>query len=149
VPEWDIYPHAIEDAFLRLSPRAVPQEATATEYNFRTGPIEPGVMYRGYVLSDYDLSLGSHITRVTKSPDDRWGHEIRHGVTEATALRAQTENSGDQEYCRAQKQKAPCAVTQTPRYYAFRGRKMWSSAGIIFDNPEYPSGRKCAWEDAR
>jgi hypothetical protein len=146
IPEWDIYPHAIEDAYLKLSPKIAPLEATPTDYTFHIGSLEPGEFYRGYVLSEYDLSLGSHVTKVTRNSDDNWGHVIRQGVSSGSALKEQEEIHGDQAYCRGEKLTAPCTVTKTPQFYSFRGIQMWGPAGIIFDNPEYPPGQKCAWE---
>ncbi|MDA8240575.1 MAG: hypothetical protein M0Z67_09435 [Nitrospiraceae bacterium] len=149
VPEWDIYPHDIQDAYLKVSPGNAGKEAGPGDFTFHISSLKAGGFSRAYVLSEYEASHSSHVTKVTAEAADTWPHAIGQKTWPGAALKNQVELHGDEGYCRTVGLPAPCYVDNRNVMYPFRGRQMWGSMGVIFDNPPFPPGSTCEWDALR
>jgi hypothetical protein len=150
IPGWDIYLHNIENAYVKISSRTTPSNATPTDYTLSIPLMQPGYLYRGYILSDMELNHSEYATAVKTTDDDTWTHAdggLMTDIWPGTALKAPIDTYTDTTSCAGYGAAAPCAVRHSPGFYTFRGMALWGPLGVIFDSPEYPVGSSCSWED--
>lgn len=149
IPEWDIYPHNLKDAYVKISTISNPIAASATQYTYSVGNIGPGYISRAFILADAEGSLKhSHAITVEKTTAaDTFTHASNafNGIWTGQSLKSTVEYSESGDICSAYGFTAPCAIRHAPPFYQFRGTYMWGATGAIFDNPEYPVGQKCSW----
>ncbi|MEW6417390.1 MAG: hypothetical protein AB1480_04630 [Nitrospirota bacterium] len=149
IPSWDIYLHNIADAYVKISTRTTPINASPMDYTLSIPLMQPGYLYRGYILSDMDLNHSEYATAVKTTSDDTWTHAeggLMTGIWPGTAIKAPIDTYTDTVSCAEYGVAAPCAIRRSPGFYSFRGLELWGPLGVIFDNPEYPVGSECPWE---
>ena len=123
-PEWDVYPHDLQNAFFKFSSPSMPQQATPTNFDLLVPLIEDGTVHRSYVLADDEFYVSNDITKVKKIPSDPWFSEVELFLRSAMAVRRQE-------------------GSPYPTYYPFRGRQLWGPAGSVVVNREYPNDTSC------
>ncbi len=150
IPGWDIYPHILQEAYVRISPSGNPVTASPTVYTFNTSGIQPGMLHRVYILSDYMNQINhSHYVTVNKTTEsDTFTHvsDIFTGIWTADMIKSQIEYSNDQAVCNQYGFNKPCTIRHAPLFYSFRGNYIWGPTGTIFDNPKYPVDTNCTWD---
>jgi len=151
--EWDVFPHATRDAYLKISSVGNPVYASPSDYTFFVPLISPGELYRAFILSDYGNSAFyySNYAPVVKTDErdtfihppvpENWGKS-------GAAIKNQVDyHIESQEECGAVGASVPCDIRYYPLLYPFRGRNLWGPAGFIMDNPKYPEDTNCSWEN--
>jgi len=81
----------------------------------------------GYILTDYVNNFTFNETRTTLSADDFLEH---NGSLNLNFIGQGFKNDGE---------------TQNTMFM-FRGKKLWSGAGVVFINNEFPVGSTCSWD---
>jgi len=131
----DVFPHYFTDIFTEISSSSDPALASITRYDFfEAGPMPPNTLLRiGYILIDYSFNY-SFLETWNKMPQfaqyDYWTTSRPVVIFPGTAVKNQTAPDGTQYY---------------PSMYTIRGVKMWWGAGLIYDNPYYPTSSSCNW----
>ncbi len=152
IPDWDIYTHNINNAYLKISNINDPINASPSNYTFYTPLITFGTLYRAYVLSDYEYTFNysNYMTGVTTTSEDTWTHAnggIITGSKAASAIKNQVDyHVESQTECDTVGATAPCDIRYYPIFYPFRSINIWGPAGYIIDNPKYPIDTNCLWE---
>ena len=142
--EWDVYPHTMENVYIKLSSLANPQQASTTVYDHVYTNQPTGSLSRPlYILSDEWFNYSFYITRAATDGKDTWTHIPSEQLYEGTAIKHQTEYTTDPVLCN---DNPPCDHTTVPDYYTFRGTDMWWGGGMIFVNKPYPTGTECVLE---
>ncbi len=152
IPDWDIYTHNINNAYLKISNINDPINASPSNYTFYTPLITFGTLYRAYVLSDYEYTFNysNYMTGVTTTSEDTWTHAnggVITGSKAASAIKNQVDyHVESQTECDTVGATAPCDIRYYPIFYPFRSINIWGPAGYIIDNPKYPIDTNCPWE---
>ena len=149
--EWDVYPHDVRNAYLKISPAGNETNASPSFYTFPTGTIPPGTLYRAFLLSDYDypFNYSNYSPAVATTTDDTADHAEAILIERITgsAIKNQVDfNVTDQAICDEIEATAPCDIRTYPNFYPFRGKNIWGAVGIIVDNPKFPTNTSCSWE---
>ncbi len=151
IPDWDIYTHNINNAYLKISNINDPINASPSNYTFYTSLITFGTLYRAYVLSDYEYTFNysDYMTGVTTTSEDIWTH-ANGGVITGNMAGSSIKNQVDyhvesQIECDTVGATAPCDIRYYPLFYPFRSINIWGPAGYIIDNPKYPTDTSCPW----
>ncbi len=153
--EWDVFPHAAQDVYLKISSAGNPLYASPSDYTFFIPFISPGDLYRAFILSDYgdDAFHCSNYAPVVKTDErDVFFHPPvpESYIKSCSAIKNQVDyHIESQEECSKVGTSAPCDIRYYPLMYSFRGRNLWGPAGFIMDNPKYPEDANCSWEDLR
>lgn len=142
--EWDVYPHILNSVYIRVSPASNSGYASPTEYNYQVSNIAaPGFSRAVYILTDYTFNYSFYAVWSGTNSDDQWYHSPWTTLYAGTAIKNQMDYVTDPEQCDGN---PACYITYVPGYYTFRGVQMWWGGGVVFLNPEYPSGSSCAYE---
>lgn len=144
----DAYSHNLKDLYVKISPLGDLVNASPTDYTLHVSSLEAGNFFRAYVLSDYQLNHSDYVTTVPTVDQDKLDHSraILEGKWGGSAVKNQDDFYSDKSICSQAGLQTPCSIRHSPAYYPFRGRELWGSAGIIFDNPKYPPDTNCSWE---
>lgn len=153
--EWDIFPHMVRNVYLSVSSSAEPIPASSANYMFFTPLIEPGALYRTFILSDYgdnpfSCSNASLLTKLDAR--DLFIHPTVPRVYSrgCSAIKNQTDyRIEDPQECDNVGAQPPCDIRYYPLMYTFRGRNVWGPAGVVFENLSFPDGTRCSWDDLR
>lgn len=144
--EWDIYPHTMEDVYIKLSSAANPQSATSGDYNQHVSAVLAGKFARTYyILADSQFGYGFTVTRTNDDPADPWAHPPTSHAYVGTSLRNQAEYTSDSVKCDSINASTPCYYREPVSYYNFRGVNMWWGGGLVYMNKPYPTESHCAW----
>ncbi len=150
IANWDIYPHDLQNIYLKVSPGSNPVQELSSDYNFTSAALNAGKLMRVYILSDPDAQLNhSHIATVVKTTaSDVFTHvsDIFDGIWPGYVIKSDVEPSGDTLVCGGYGFSTPCTIRHAPPFYSFKDKYLWGPMATIFDNPEYPVGKKCDWQ---
>lgn len=144
INEWDVYPHRLEELYVRFSPIDDPRW-TFERHDFYSQSIAPGGFERVFILADYTFNFAtSPMWAVPLDPNDPWSLGIvEPQLLPTSAVKNQTELE-DPAVCLEGGNQPPCYVRHCPRYNLFRGRKMWT--GTAFYMNPYPLDTSCPFE---
>jgi len=147
VPLQDVFPHDLENVYLKISPSGSTDNASPASFTFSVPSIPAGGFYRAYILSDQEMNHSEYATAITADPRDIYTYLLYPGSWPGETIENQVYyNVADQAECEAVGETAPCNIRYYSQFFPFRGKSIWGPAGVIFDNPEYPAGMKCSWE---
>lgn len=143
IPEWDIYPHNLENVYGKISPTANPAYASSADYDFVVRADEPGQLVRAfYILTDRNFTYSFNPTWVNTDPLDSWiPQPAPVSIYSGTAITDQTYYVDDAASCAPGK--APCHIWKYPAFFTYRNNEMWGSGGVIFIKNAYPEGTEC------
>jgi|WetSurMetagenome_2_1015567.scaffolds.fasta_scaffold05123_4 hypothetical protein len=147
IPAWDIYKHNIKDLYYGIFPQGSLLVASPTNYTFKTDKLETGNLDRHFVLSDEKFTYTYYLTIEKTTPEDFYEVYYQKNSWIMNAIKNQEERVESQEECAISGKAAPCNLRHSPLFYPFRGIDMWGEAGIMFDNPKYPTNATCDWLD--
>ncbi|MEW6108583.1 MAG: hypothetical protein AB1632_05335 [Nitrospirota bacterium] len=154
--EWDVYPHNMQNIYIKISSISNPQNASPTDFDHKVDALGTDSLKRSmYILSDYQDNPADY--KFSYSFYSQWyGTDTRDQYTHldilntfgGNAIKNQTEHYvQDQQECDSIGAEAPCDIRYYPLLYPLRGITMWGPAAVIFDNPEYPADASCNWSD--
>lgn len=150
IPEWDIYPHNLKDAYVKTSPPGSPVNATPAVYTFHSELIPAGSLHRAFILGGpgSQVICSHYVTAVKTDPADTFTHvsDTFRGTWAGNTIKSEIEYSDNESVCNSYGFARPCTIRHAVPFYSFRGTYMWGPTGVIFDNPEYPPGQKCSWQ---
>jgi len=149
--EWDVYPHAIQNIFIKISSSANQVDALPTQFTFFSPLVSPGDLFRTYVLSDYGenvFSFSNYAPVIKIDPRDSFPHPS--GATSLSYRGSAIKNQVDyhiqsEEKCATVGADIPCDIRHYPLMYPFRGRYLWGPAGVVAENAKFPSNTLCSW----
>jgi hypothetical protein len=145
IPEWDIFPHDLNDIYFRTSPKDRPQYASTTNYNITVPYLQAEFYVRAsYILTDYDFSYNSFQSLIVTDPKDNcWEHlSWRSALYSGIAIKNQVEYEEEPSVCAPMS--APCHIWWYPTFLTYRGVNFWWGTGIMFNNRAYPEGSECS-----
>ncbi len=135
--EWDVYPHNIENVYLRYSTIDNPLPASDQDNLDRIALINAGGFNRAmYILTDYEFSFSELYSPVKIVGDDKFLHYGEARIFSGAAIKRQTEFIANWN---CDYDLNSCYVQRSPGFYKFRGSNMWWGAGTIFINNGYPT----------
>ncbi len=152
--EWDVYPHTLEDIYIKISSPANPQNASSANYDYYVSSLAANNFLRTiYILSDYKSNPDDYKFKysfqnkwIGTNPQDYWTHVDMLNIYDGTAIKNQIEYTDDPVLCN---DNPPCYARIPVPYYSFRGANMWWGGGVIYINTPYPSGSQCSLDPIR
>lgn len=141
IPWWDIYPHKLEDIYIKFSSASNPQNASPDNYDHYISRLEAGTFIRAaYILTEHEFRYSIKTTWLKTDPRDTFMDTETTGLYAGTAVKNQTEFTYDTETCEGD---APCYITYESSYHTYKDVSMWWGAGIVYINTPYPEDQYC------
>jgi hypothetical protein len=150
--EWDVYPHKLQDIFIRFSPNDNPQYPIfeASEYNPLIPYIDKGHYVRFYAITDYTLTYShSSFWMVKIDPNDH----IEDSYYDPEILQNEVAVKNqfiypDENACTSYGLAYPCIIRSVELMSDHRG--LLAQAGEYFVYSDYPDGGNdnCSYDEA-
>ncbi len=126
-PELDVYPHDVQNIYIKISPPTTPMYASPEDYTYYIPEIKAGQLKRVYGLTDDHFFHSDHVTKVKVFEGDPWGSVVDQILGAGVAIKRQE-------------------GWEPPVFYRFRGLDLWGPGAVIIVNREFPLGTSCPFE---
>jgi hypothetical protein len=146
IPEWDVYPHDLENLYINFSTLDNPQSASAQNHDHMFPYVAAGDSARLFILSDNKFNHSMKGTLLALDPDDNFGHLPFGGTvfTNQSAIYNQVQLIPEgSPYYDPDQVLYGRYVPST--YSTFRGVLKWK--GINGINSPYPQDAQCDYDD--
>ncbi len=139
--EWDVYPVAASNIYIKISSTESPQDASPENYDVHIVSLGTNTFKRAaYILTDSEFSYSFYNTWQRLVAGDPWDHLDTQYTYTGTALKKQTDLLHDAASCDGE---PPCYKTIYPEYYSYRGSEIWWGGGLIYIIKPYPADAVC------
>jgi len=130
-PLGDVFPHSISNIYFKAGPaNSSTLTATPADNNLSLSTaVAPGHMQRlGYILTDYQFGYTADELVTDLDIRDDWTFSFENTILPGTGFPNQYDKG-------------------LGGMYSIRGQKIWSGAGLIYDNENFPADSPdCTWD---
>jgi hypothetical protein len=147
--EVDVYPHDLQDIYLRVSQITDPRFPSDAEKDIHIPELKAGEFKRvAFILSEHEFALSFDDTNtMCSSPDDHDSIGYVYADTFAcTGIENQT-YAGSPAECNSLGAESPCTIRHYPTFTSFRGKEIRDLSVIVYNDESWGHDTSCSLDD--